>query len=162
MSDIFASVSMVFFDFDGVFTDNRVLVSDDGKESVQCYRSDGIGLEKLRKLGIECMVISAETNPVVSERCRKLKIDCIQGCKNKLEAMKKILDEKKIMAQECIFVGNDDGDLECMQYIGFSVAVADAYPIIKRNALIILDRKGGYGAVRELCELVVADKLINE
>ena len=89
-------------------------------------------------------------------------IDYIQECKNKLVVLIKFLDEKKIISRECIFVGNDDGYLVCTPYIGLSVAVADAYPIIKRNALIILDRKGRYGAVREICELVVADKKINE
>ena len=146
---------MVFFDFDGVFTDNRVLISEDGIEFVFCYRSDGVGLSKLKKTGIDCMVVSSEPNPVVSVRCQKLNIDCIQGVRDKLSVIKEILAEKKIEAHQCVFVGNDDGDLEAMRFVGIPVAVADAYPHIKDVAKIVLTRGGGLGAVREICELIV-------
>jgi YrbI family 3-deoxy-D-manno-octulosonate 8-phosphate phosphatase len=154
-----ANAEMVFFDFDGVFTDNRVLVSEDGKEAVFCYRSDGIGLSKLTKVGVDCMVVSSEPNPVVSIRCQKLNIDCIQGVQDKLSIIKKILVEKGINPRDCVFVGNDDGDFEAMAYVGIPVAVADAYPHIKEIAEIVLSRKGGRGAIREICELIVRAKL---
>jgi len=149
---------MVFFDFDGVFTDNRVLICEDGKEAVFCYRSDGVGLSKLKKAGVDCMVVSSEPNPVVSIRCQKLNIDCIQGVRDKLTRIKQILVEKKIAAHECVFVGNDDGDLEAMRYVGIPVAVADAYPHVKEAAKIVLTRDGGKGAVREICEMIVRAK----
>jgi 3-deoxy-D-manno-octulosonate 8-phosphate phosphatase (KDO 8-P phosphatase) len=152
------NVAMVFFDFDGVFTDNRVLISEDGKESVLCYRSDGVGLSKLKKAGVDCMVVSSEPNPVVSIRCQKLNIECIQGVRDKLTVIKQILEEKKIEALQCVFVGNDDGDLGAMRFVGIPVAVADAYPHIKDAARIILTRDGGRGAVREICELIVSAK----
>lgn len=153
---------MVFFDFDGVFTDNRVLISEDGKESVFCYRSDGVGLSKLKKAGIDCMVVSSEPNPVVSVRCQKLNIDCFQGVRDKLSVIKEILAEKKIEAHQCVFVGNDDGDLEAMRFVGIPVAVADAYPHIKDVAKIVLTKGGGLGAVREICELIVDAKSSHE
>lgn len=158
MSNLLQNVAMVFFDFDGVFTDNRVLVGEDGKESVFCYRSDGVGLSKLKKAGVDCMVVSSEPNPVVSVRCQKLNIDCIQGVRDKLAVIQQILAEREIEPHACVFVGNDDGDLEAMQFVGVPVAVADAYPHIQELARIILKREGGRGAVREICELIVSAK----
>jgi N-acylneuraminate cytidylyltransferase len=82
-------IKLLVLDFDGVLTDNRVLVSEDGIEAVLCDRSDGLGLERLKRSGIEVIVLSKEKNPVVAARCRKLGIECIQGCDDKLEALKK-------------------------------------------------------------------------
>ena len=84
----FKNVRLLALDFDGVMTDNRVLVTEEGKEAVLCDRSDSLGLERLKKAGVEVLVISKEKNPVVSARCRKLGIECIQGCDNKLAALK--------------------------------------------------------------------------
>ena len=162
MTDLIANVRIVFFDFDGVFTDNRVLINEDGKESVFCYRSDGVGLSKLKKVGVECMVISAETNPVVSIRCQKLNIDCIQGVRNKQEVLMKVLVEKGFDSQEAGYVGNDDGDFDSMQFVGVPVAVADAYPHIKDIACIVLKRDGGMGAVREICDYIYNARISNE
>ena len=78
-----SKVKLAIFDFDGVFTNNKVLVSENGVESVICCRSDGIGLSRLNKLGIKSYVISSETNAVVKVRCKKLKIPVIQGVENK-------------------------------------------------------------------------------
>ena len=144
----------IFFDFDGVFTDNRVIVSENGQESVICNRSDGIGLRMLRSLGLEMMIISTETNRVVSERAQKLKVSCIHGCENKLETMNTILAEKGIAAEHAAFVGNDINDSDCLKNVGVSVCVQDAFPEIKQISTIILQKNGGEAAVREFCELV--------
>jgi 3-deoxy-D-manno-octulosonate 8-phosphate phosphatase (KDO 8-P phosphatase) len=74
-----ARVRLAVFDFDGVLTDNRVYVFEDGREAVACWRSDGFGLVRLQQTGVRVMVLSTEVNPVVSARCRKLKLDCVQG-----------------------------------------------------------------------------------
>ncbi len=79
MKDLLAKIRLVAFDFDGVFTDNMVYVLEDGTEAVRCFRSDGLGLQKLKNLGIETVIISTEANPVVTARARKLKIRCIQN-----------------------------------------------------------------------------------
>jgi N-acylneuraminate cytidylyltransferase len=143
------------FDFDGVFTDNSVQVDQDGRESVVCRRDDGLGIARLRQLGIPILVLSAEANPVVAARCRKLGIECIQGCQDKLPALKKWLTGRAIDSQQLVYVGNDLNDVECLRFAGCGVAVADAYEPAKASARIVLEREGGRGAVREICDLVI-------
>ena len=155
MRDLLANIKMIFFDFDGVFTDNRVLVSEDGKESVFCYRSDGVGLSRLKELGVACMVISSEVNPIISRRCEKLKIDYVQACDNKLQVLSRILTEKNLTPEQVAFVGNDVNDLECIMHVSVPIAVADAYPQVKDVARLITTRKGGEGAVREICDWII-------
>ena len=152
---LLASIKVVFFDFDGVFTDNRVLVSENGAESVFCNRSDGLGISRIKGLGIECSVISAETNPVVTRRCEKLNIDCVQGVGNKKPELQRILTDLGLSPENAAFVGNDVGDIECMSYVGVPIAVSDAYPEVKTVAKLTTGRKGGLGAVREVCDWIV-------
>jgi YrbI family 3-deoxy-D-manno-octulosonate 8-phosphate phosphatase len=150
-----APPAAVVFDFDGVMTDNRVLTSQDGGEQVACDRSDGLGLSGLRKAGIRLQVISTEENPVVAARCAKLKIPCIQGVENKAHRLAQWLAEEGIDPARSIYVGNDRNDAGCMELVGCPVAVADAYPEASQRALIVLEREGGKGAVRELCDLIL-------
>lgn len=149
---------MVVFDFDGVFTNNKVIVSDEGKESVICDRSDGLGLKMLREKGVLLFILSTEKNLVVMHRAKKLGIDCIHGCENKLMELRKIAKTKKILFKEIAFVGNDINDLECLKNVGLPIVVADAYREVKDIAKIILKKKGGDGAVREACEYILIKK----
>jgi len=146
----------VAFDFDGVFTDNGVWISETGQESVRCSRFDGLGLSALRRLGIGLVVISTEENPVVSARCRKLQIDCVQDCKQKDEELRRLVTEFGATLEETAFVGNDINDLPALEIVGLPVVVADAYPTAKKARYLETTRPGGHGAVREFCELVVA------
>lgn len=146
---------LVVFDFDGVFTDNRVLVSQDGAEAVWCNRGDGLGLSRLQKTGLPVMVLSTEINPVVIARCRKLGIECRQGLDNKLTALKEVLNERDIDPSQVVYVGNDHNDLDCIRFAGCGVAVADAVPEVVDAAGIVLTRQGGRGAVREVCDLIL-------
>lgn len=143
------------FDFDGVFTDNRVLVGEDGSEYVFCNRADGLGLANLRQNGIDCIVLSTETNPVVARRCEKLKLECFQGCADKGKVLEEILRRKKIDPARVGYVGNDINDLDCMKNAGVAICVADAAPEIRALAHWITSRRGGEGAVREICDLVI-------
>lgn len=156
--ELAAGIRLAVFDFDGVFTDNRVLVHQDGTESVFCNRSDGLGLGMLVKDGVEAMVLSKEKNPVVSARCKKLSLPCIQACDNKREMLLKISSEKNIPLSEISYMGNDLNDIECLEIVGLPVCVADAYPEVKVYAKWITDTKGGYGAVREFCDLVLESR----
>lgn len=142
----------LIFDFDGVFTSNKVYVDENGKEMVRCSRSDGLGLEKLRKLRIPMIVISTEKNPVVSARCKKLKIDVIQGCDDKVEAALNWTNQHSLNISNTIFVGNDINDIPLMNIVGFPWCVFDAWPEVKSVCDAILSRAGGDGAVREACE----------
>lgn len=148
-------VSAVVFDFDGVFTDNRVFVFQDGREAVLCNRSDGLGLARLRRLGLQLLVLSSEKNPVVSVRCNKLHISCRHGVEDKLPALMDWLHEHRLKANETVFVGNDTNDLACLRAVGCGVSVNDADPEVKSASNIVLSSEGGHGAVRELVELIL-------
>ena len=147
-------IRLVAFDFDGVFTDNMVYVLQDGTEAVRCNRSDGIGLQKLKKMGIETVIISTEANPVVSARAQKLKIRCYQNCEDKLQKLKSVAHELGISLEEIAFVGNDVNDQVCLKHVGLPIVVKDAHPDVVPIALYQTERMGGYGAVREVCDLL--------
>lgn len=148
-------VDLIVFDFDGVMTNNLVYVNQDGVESVAANRSDGMGIVRLRKTGIKAMVISTETNPVVKARCKKLKLPMIQGVDNKDVVLREYLETNGFNPNNVIFVGNDINDVPCFSIVGCSLAVADAQPVALRQADIVLQHSGGYGAVREVCDLVM-------
>ena len=150
-----SQVKLLILDFDGVLTDNRVLVSQDGTESVWCNRGDGWGIARLKEQGIEVLVLSTEPNPVVHARCQKLNIDCIHGCNDKLAALKLLLAERSLEPLDVAYVGNDVNDLAAMSYVGTPIAVADALPEIINIACITTSNKGGYGAVREVADLIL-------
>lgn len=149
------SIRLAVFDFDGVFTDNRVLTLQDGTEGVFCCRSDGFGIKKLQEAGIESLVISTEVNPVVGVRCRKLNLPYIQGCENKLTALKAEAQRLNITLEQVAFLGNDTNDMECLKAVGFPACVADSHPDIFKLAKYITKIKGGKGAVREFCDLLL-------
>lgn len=153
-----AKIKLVVFDFDGVFTDNKVIVMQNGDEAVVCSRADGFGLEMLRKAGIEAIVLSTEINPVVSARCRKLKLKCVQGCADKPLKLSSIVKSARIKMAQVAYVGNDVNDLTCMKMVGLAGAVADAYPEVVSAAHYVTERKGGMGAVREFCEFICSAK----
>ena len=160
--DLLASIRLVAFDFDGVFTDNTVYISQDGIESVRCWRSDGLGLSKLSDIGVQAVIVSSETNPVVTARAEKLKLTCKQGVEDKAAEILTICQELQIDPQQTMFVGNDINDINAFKSVGVPVAVADAYPEINLHVVYHTKKPGGFGAVREVCDLIVeANKKIN-
>ena len=148
-------LKLVAFDFDGVFTDNSVYVLEDGREMVRCSRSDGLGVGLLKPLGLELVIISTETNPVVSARARKLGIACVQGCDDKLAALDRLLADKGLERRQAAFLGNDVNDLACLRAVGLPVAVADSHPAILPHVRYRTQAAGGYGAVREFCDALL-------
>lgn len=147
-------VQLVAFDFDGVFTDNGVYVSEHGQEWVRCCRSDGLGLRKLDAIGVGYLILSTEENPVVSVRARKLRIECRQGVADKRVELERLATGRGIDLSKVAYVGNDINDLGCLQCVGFPVAVADAHPDILASGVYRTRARGGYGAVREVCDLL--------
>ena len=145
----------VVFDFDGVMTDEKVTVDQDGREAVVCNPSDGHGIAVLKANNIRVAVISLEENPVVQQRCAKLGITCVSASDDKLRALQALCREWQTSPDGIVFVGNDLPDIACMEAAGLGVAVADASPIVRAAADLTLTRNGGQGAVRELCDLVV-------
>lgn len=146
-------IRLVVLDFDGVFTDNMVYVFEDGTEAVRCFRGDGIGLRKLERMGIETIIISTETNPVVLARSRKLGIRCLQGCKDKRTALETIIEKMDLSLAQVAFVGNDINDLPCLTSVGLPIVVRDAHPDVMPYARYQTRARGGHGAVREVCDL---------
>jgi len=149
-----SSPSAVVFDFDGVFTDNRVIVSESGEESVICSRGDGMGIARLKKLGIPTVVLSSETNAVVAARCKKLGIECVTGLKGKLQRLHHWAETQGVDLSEAVYLGNDVNDIECLKEVGYGVAVGDAHDSVLPYANIKLAASGGQHAVRELVDLI--------
>lgn len=150
----FQAIEAVFFDFDGVFTDNTVSISETGSESVTCWRSDGVGLERLKSVGVEVAVISAEGNPVVQKRMEKLRTRCMHGVLNKAAAVNLLCEELKLDILQVCFVGNDINDLDALTIVGFPIAVADAYSEAWSVCKYTTSIPGGRGAVREICDTI--------
>jgi N-acylneuraminate cytidylyltransferase len=149
-------VSLLVLDFDGVMTDNRVLVFEDGREAVLCSRGDGMGLEMLRKAGVPVAVISKEINPVVGARCKKLKIPYLQGIDDKIAELTRLVRERGLELAHVGYMGNDINDLACMRAAGLAIAPADSHPEALQIADLVTSSRGGFGAVREVCDLLLA------
>jgi YrbI family 3-deoxy-D-manno-octulosonate 8-phosphate phosphatase len=150
--DVLREVKLLVFDFDGVWTNNQVLVLEDGREGVLCNRSDGLGLSLLRDSGMKMAVLTAELNPAPLRRCEKLKIPCVQVEKHKLPALERMIAEHGVEPRQVAFVGNDINDVPCMRHAGVGIAVADALPACRRAARLVTTRPGGLGAVREVVD----------
>ncbi|NMB53738.1 MAG: acylneuraminate cytidylyltransferase [Leptolinea sp.] len=150
-----AKIDLMVFDFDGVITDNRVWVDENGFERVAANRSDSLGVRLLSEAGLEMMVLSMEVNKVVAARAKKMGIAALHGIKDKATTLRNLLDERQIPSENVIYVGNDTNDLECFKVVGYAVAVGDAQPEVKRAADLILTNDGGHGAVREICDLIL-------
>src|SRR5690606_20691095 len=110
-----ATIDAVVFDFDGVFTDNRVYLNEQGIESVACHRGDGMGIGLLKKTGIPLLVLSKEPVPIVVKRCEKLGLECQHGVDEKLSQFKRWLADHQASLPNTIYMGNDVNDAECLQ-----------------------------------------------
>jgi N-acylneuraminate cytidylyltransferase len=150
-------IHLLVLDFDGVITDNRVWVNEQGQEMVAANRSDSLGLETMKKLtGIDVMVLSRETNPVVAARCKKMNLPVLQAVQNKANAIRNVIERKSLEQNQVIFMGNDINDLPVFTEVGFTAAPADAHPSVLRRADLVLSKPGGMGAVRELCDFILS------
>ncbi len=150
-----AGVRLLALDFDGVMTDNAVWTVQDGTEAVRCDRGDGYGIGLLRKAGLEVVVVSSEENPVVSARCRKLGIRCIQGVSDKVKVLAEETSRLGIGREAVAYVGNDVNDLDAMRWAGTAIAVADAHSSAISAAVMVTVMPGGRGAVREVAEWIL-------
>ncbi len=149
-------IDLVVFDFDGVFTDNTVVVDQHGNESVTCWRGDGIGLSALADIGVDTFVLSKEQNPVVAVRCNKLGVACEHGIDDKVTYLTNLLAERGLDASRVAYVGNDINDAECLAIVGLPIVVADAHDDVRVLARYTTWAPGGRGAVREVCDHIVA------
>jgi len=145
--------AIIFYDFDGVMTDNKVYVNQNGEEMVQVNRADGLGVAEIKKLNIEQIIISTEKNAVVSARANKLGIKCFQGIENKRQTLIKYCRGRTDL-KEVAYVGNDINDRGAMEIVGTVLCPADAHESIKEMSDHVFDAKGGNGVIRELLDLI--------
>ena len=162
MSDVnqkLAAVRLVAFDVDGVFTDGRFYLSDDGIESKAFHTQDGFGIRQLLDANISVAVISGRSSGAVDRRMSELGVQhVVQGCKDKVAALDKISRTLGVERLECAYVGDDIPDLPLLNHVGFSIAVANAVPKLLAQCDITTSAPGGSGAVRVVCELLLASQ----
>jgi len=151
----FKNVQLIVYDFDGVMTDNKALIFEDGSEAVIVNRGDGLGVKILSQLGYKQIILSTEKNKVVSTRAKKLKIDSFQGIADKASVLRGICDENNVALKNVIFVGNDINDKKAMSMVGFPISPSDANEKIKGLSILTLKSKGGDGVIRELAEMIM-------
>ncbi|WP_068088768.1 acylneuraminate cytidylyltransferase [Polycladidibacter stylochi] len=148
-------IKAVITDFDGVHTDDSVYVDQEGIEVVKCSRSDGFGLEILRKNGLKLLVLSKESNPVVQARAAKLKMEVLQNIGDKVSTLDKWLKSNNLQWCDVAYIGNDLNDLGCIQKAGLGFAPANAVEAVKSAADVCLISKGGQGALREMANILI-------
>ena len=141
---------LIVYDFDGVMTDNRVLVDEFGKEAVVVNRGDGYGVSQIKKLGILQVIISTEVNKVVKMRAEKLDIPVIHGVENKKNVLLEYVGKQGIDLKDVFYVGNDLNDYDAMILAGTKCAPKDAEPEILEIADWVSVCNGGYGVIRDL------------
>ena len=155
-------IRLVAFDVDGVLTDGRFYLSDDGVETKAFSTQDGYGIRCLLEAGIEVAVISGRASAAVDRRMAELGVNhVIQACKDKVTAFRELTAQLGISAKECVFVGDDVPDLPLLNTVGYSIAVANAVIGVREACDYTTLADGGFGAVREVCDLVLAARSVN-
>lgn len=157
-------IKLLALDFDGVLTDGTVYVDQEGREMVRCSRRDSMGILLLKKHGIDVVVVSKETNPVVAIRCKKMGVRCIQGINDgsgKREALRTYMKEKGFTADDVAYMGDDVNDIAVDDAVGVMISVADGYELLCNIASYVTHARGGEHAVREVCEMILQAKGIH-
>ncbi len=151
-----AQVKLVVLDVDGVLTDGKLFLSDDGKEYKAFSTRDGHGIKMLQRTGVEISIISGRTSKPVEKRVSELGIEYVyQGCEEKLAVLEELLAKLRLTANQVACAGDDVVDLPIMLRAGLAIAVNDAHELVKQHAHWVTPSKGGQGAVRELCEMIM-------
>ncbi len=149
-------IRLVAFDVDGVFTDGRFYLSDDGVESKAFHTQDGYGVRRLLAAGVAVAVISGRQSEAVERRMAELDVPhVVLGCKDKVAALADLAATLGIAPSDCAYVGDDLPDLPLLEHVGFSVAGANAVAELQQHCDYVTTRPGGAGAVREVCDLIV-------
>lgn len=149
-------IKMLILDVDGVMTDGRIIMDDEGREIKNFHVRDGHGLKILQRYGVKVAILTGRKSKVVEHRAKDLEIKYVyQKIYNKKEVFGEILKKHKLSADEVAFIGDDIVDVPVLKRVGFSVAVADAIDIVKNSVNYVTENKGGDGAVREICEMIL-------
>lgn len=149
-------IKILIMDVDGVLSDGKITYDETGKEIKNFDVKDGFGINLARKAGLNLCIISGRKSKVTELRARELQIeDVYQGVQDKLETFEKVMFIKNLRPEEAAFIGDDLNDIRLMKVVGFSAAVADAVEETRRTAEVVLESKGGSGAVREFVEKIL-------
>lgn len=147
---------MLLLDVDGVMTDGGIIMDSEGRESKKFNVRDGHGLVMIQRHGIAVGILTGRTSTVVEHRARDLKItEVYQGALNKKEVFQNILEKNNLTPSDIAYMGDDIVDIPVLKIVGFAAAVADAHDLVKKTVHHITVRKGGEGAVREICEMLL-------
>lgn len=149
-------IRLVLFDVDGVLTDGRLILGDDGQEYKAFHSRDGHGIKMLQRAGVATGIITGRTSKVVAHRVRDLGIQHVhQGCLEKLPVCQELLATLSLGPEAVAFVGDDVVDLPIMLHVGLGIAVHNAHALVKQHAHWIAPSSGGQGAARDVCELIM-------
>lgn len=149
-------VKLFLMDCDGVLTDGRIWILENGEDQKSFNTRDGLGLSLFHRAGLRSGIISGRRSSAVERRAKALGITFVrQGCENKVRAFEEILSEAGVKSSEVAFIGDDLNDIPLMRRAEFAVAVADASAEVKLHGHYVTYTHGGYGAVRETVELIL-------
>jgi len=154
-----AAVSLLVLDVDGVMTDGRIVLDGDSGEYKAFHVRDGHGIKMLQRAGIKVAIITGRSSEVVNRRAGELGIDIVvQGSKDKIKDYARIIADLGVRDVEVAYVGDDIVDLPVMRRVGLAIAVADAEDYVKAEAILVTERGGGKGAVREVTDMILKAK----
>jgi N-acylneuraminate cytidylyltransferase len=145
---------ILFTDFDGCLTDDRVWLNQDGEEFVAANRKDGLAVKRLKNLGIQVVITSTETNKVVLARGTKMGVEVLQGLADKAESIDQYLKQKNLSWNDVWYIGNDVNDLGAIEKAKLSISPADAVKKVRKAVDVILKTNGGYGVLSEIANLL--------
>lgn len=156
LHEIVVNIRLVVLDVDGVLTDGRLLIGEDGTESKAFNIRDGHGIKMLQQTDVGVGIITGRTSASVEHRASDLGVEHLyQGRENKLAALNDLLSKLTLQPAQAAFVGDDVVDLPAMLKVGLAVAVNDAHKLVKEHAHWVTPSTGGHGAVREVCEMIM-------
>lgn len=150
------NIKLLVCDIDGVFSDGRIYLGNNGEELKAFHTKDGYGVKALISAGVDIGIITGRRSNIVTNRMKSLNVKyVIQGQENKLPALKEIIDLLRLKPEQVAYIGDDMPDLACIEYVGLGIAVADAHPAISQKANYTTYTSGGFGAVREVCDIIM-------
>lgn len=149
-------IKLFVCDIDGVFSDGRIYLGNDGEELKAFHTKDGYGVKALGSSGVDVAVITGRRSSIVQTRMTALNVKhIVQGEENKLPALMNMITQLNLQPEQVAYIGDDMPDFECLNYVGLSIAVNDAHPTIIKHCHYTTYTRGGFGAVREICDLIM-------
>lgn len=150
------NIKLLVCDVDGVFSDGRIYLGNNDEELKAFHTKDGFGIKALGNSGVNVAIITGRRSTIVANRMKALNVKhIIQGQEDKLPALKCIAEESNLSPEQIAYIGDDIPDLACILYAGLGIAVSDAHPSVIRQADYTTFIRGGFGAVREVCDLIM-------